>query len=229
MIGFTSEKKENVNIEEIDFEYFQTRTKVRYTEGDNHVNGNAHIRIRKDSLIWFSISPSIGLEATRIMITKDTAIVINRMDKEYYVFNFDEISRYFNFKVDFELIQSILLGNLARPIDDNTQVAKENNYYLVKQKSGPLDIQSFVLVENKKIETVLISENATSNFMTLKYSEFKETGGYLFPKVCQINLTYKTKKGPLVTSINLQHNKAEISDKPLKFPFNIPSKYEAFK
>lgn len=229
MVGFKSEKKENVNIEEINFEYFQTRTKVRYSEGDKQVNGNAHIRIRKDSLIWFSISPSIGLEATRIMITKDTAIVINRMDKEYYIFNFDEISRYFNFKVDFELIQSILLGNLARPIDDNTQVAKENNYYLVKQKSGPLDIQSFVLVENKKIETVLISENATSNFMTLKYSEFKETGGYLFPKVCQINLTYKTKKGPLVTSINLQHNKAEISDKPLKFPFNIPSKYEAFK
>lgn len=229
IVGIKSGKKENVNIEEIDFDYFLTKTKVRYSEGDKQVNGNAHIRIKKDSLIWFSVSPSIGLEATRVMITKDTAIVINRMDKEYYIFNFDEISRYFNFKVDFELIQSILLGNLARPIDDNTQVAKENNYYLVKQKSGPLDIQSFVLMDNKKIETVLINENATSNFMTLKYSEFKETSDYLFPKVCQVNLTYKAKKGPLVTSINLQHNKVEISDKPLKFPFNIPSKYEAFK
>lgn len=227
LIGFKS--KENVNIEEIDFDYFQTRTKVRYSEGDKQVNGNAHIRIKKDSLIWFSVSPSVGLEATRVMITKDTAIVINRMDKEYYIFNFEEISRYFNFKVDFELIQSIILGNLARPIDDNTQIAKENNYYMVKQQSGPLDIQSFVLMDNKKIETVLINETATSNFMTLKYSEFKETGHYHFPKVCQVNLTYKTKKGPQVTSINLQHNKAEISDKKLKFPFNIPAKYEAFK
>ena len=229
IVGIKSEKKENLNIEEIDFDYFQTRTKVRYAEGDKQVIGNAHIRIKKDSLIWFSISPSIGLEATRVMISKDTAIVINRMDKEYYIFNFDEISRYFNFKIDFELIQSILIANLARPVDDNTQVANENNYYLVKQKSGPLDIQSFILKDNKKIETVLINEEATSNFMTLKYSEFKETDGYLFPKICQINLTYKAKKGPLVTSINFQHNKAEILDKPLKFPFNIPSKYEAFK
>ena len=229
IVGIKSEKKESLNIEEIDFDYFQTRTKVRYAEGDKQINGNAHIRIKKDSLIWFSVSPSIGLEATRVMITKDTAIVINRMDKEYYIFNFKEISRYFNFEIDFDLIQSILLGNLAIPIDDYTQVAKESNYYLVKQKSGPLDIQSYVLVENKKIETVLINEEKTSNFMTLKYSEFKETGSYLFPKVCQVNLTYKAKKGPLVTSINLQHNKAEISDKPLKFPFNIPSKYEAFK
>jgi len=229
MIGFNSDKKNNVNIEEIDFEYFQTRTKVRYTEGDKQVNGNAHIRIKKDSLIWFSISPSVGLEATRVMITKDTAIVINRMDKEYYIFNFEEISRYFNFKVDFELIQSIILGNLAREIDDKTQIAKENNYYLIKQTSGPLDIQSFVLIDNKKIETVLINEIETSNFMTLKYSEFKETSNYLFARNCQINLTYKAKKGPMVTSINLQHHRADISDKPLKFPFNIPSKYEAFK
>lgn len=227
LIGFKSKK--NVDIEEIDFEYFHTRTKVRYSEGDKQVIGNAHIRIKKDSLIWFSVSPSIGLEATRVMITKDTAIVINRMDKEYYIFNFEEISRYFNFKIDFELIQSVLLGNLARPIDDDTKIAKENEYYMVKQQSGPLDIQSFVLMDNKKIETVLINETATSNFMTLKYSEFKETSEFLFPKFCQVNLTYKAKKGPLVTSINLQHNKAEISNKPLKFPFNIPAKYEAFK
>ena len=228
LIGIKSKKKD-VQVEEIDFDYFQMKTKVRYAEGDKQVNGNASIRIKKDSLIWFSVSPSIGIEATRVMISKDTAIVINRMDKEYYIFNFEEISRYFNFKIDFELIQSILLGNLARPIDDQTLVAKENNYFMVKQQSGPLDIQSFVLIENKKIETVLIKENETSNFMTLKYGEFKETNEYLFPKVCQINLTYKAKKGPIVTSINLQHNRAEISEKPLKFPFNIPAKYEAFK
>lgn len=228
LIGFKSKKKD-VNVEEIDFDYFMTRTKVRYAEGDKQVNGNANIRIKKDSLIWFSVSPSIGLEATRVMISKDTALVINRMDKEYYIFNFDEISRYFNFKVDFDLIQSILLGNLARPIDGDTKIAKENDYYMIKQGSGPLDIQSFVLMDTKKIETVLINEVKTSNFMTLKYSEFKETSEYLFPKICQINLTYKAKKGPLVTSIYLQHNKAEISDKPLKFPFNIPAKYEAFK
>jgi hypothetical protein len=228
-IGIKSRKKSPANIEEIDFDYFLARTKVRYSEGDKQINGNANIRIKKDSVIWFSISPSIGIEATRVMITKDTAIVINRMDKEYYIFNFDEISRYFDFKIDYDLIQSIILGNLAKPIDENTKIAKENDYVLIKQKSGPLDLQSYVLADNKKIETVLINERATSNFLTLKYDEFKETGGYLFPNVCQVNLTYKAKKGPVVTSINLEHRRAEISDKPLKFPFNIPEKYEAFK
>ena len=229
LIGFRSNTPKDINVAEIDFDYFQARTKVRYIEGDKHVNGNANIRIKKDSLIWFSVSPSIGIEATRVMITKDTAIVLNRMDKEYYIFNFDEISRYFNFKVDFQLIQSILLGNLARPIDGETKIAKDGDYYMIKQTSGPLDIQSFVLTNNKKIETVLVNEEKTKNFMTLKYSEFKPLDVFLFPKICQVNLTYQAKKGPLVTSINLQHNRTEISEKPLKFPFKIPSKYEAFK
>jgi hypothetical protein len=228
-IGIKTRSEASEHIEEIDFDYFMTKTKVRYSEGDKQVNGNANIRIRKDSLIWFSVSPSIGIEATRVMITKDTAIVINRLDKEYYVFNFDEISRYFNFRVDFDMIQSIIIGNLARPIDENTKVAKENQYYMIKQKSEPLDLQSYVLVENKKIETVLINEEKTSNFLTLKYSDFKEAGQYLFPSTCQVNLTYKSKKGPVVTSINLDHRRAEIATKPLKFPFNIPEKYEAFK
>src|SRR5210317_1349834 len=87
IVGFKSKKK-GLNVEEIDFDYFHSRTKVRYAEGDKQVNGNANVRIKKDSLIWISISPSIGIEATRMMISKDTAIIINRMDKEYYVFNF---------------------------------------------------------------------------------------------------------------------------------------------
>ena len=224
-----SKKTADINIEEIEFDYFTTKTKVKYSEGDKQVNGTANIRIKKDSLIWISISPSIGIEASRITITKDTAIVINRIEKEYYVFTYDEISRYFNFRIDYNMIQAILLGNLVKPAKENTKIAKEGQYFLIKQKSDHLDIQSYILSDNKKIETVLITEDATNNFMTLKYGDYKETGAYLFARNCLVNLTYKANKGPVVTSINLQHNKADISDKPLKFPFNIPDKYEAFK
>ena len=229
LIGYKSPKISDVNVSEIDFHYLQTKTKVNYAEGEKQVNGIANIRICKDSLIWISLSPAVGIEASRIMINRDTALVINRLDKEFYIFNFEEISRYFNFKIDFNLIQAILLGNLAVPLDENSKVAKDGNYFLVKQKSGPLDLQTFILLDNRKIETMLINEAETSNFLTLKYSDFKELNEYLFGKVCQMNLTYKAKKGPLVTSVNLQHNKAEISDKPLKFPFNVPEKYEVFK
>ncbi len=221
--------KEKFNVQDVDFKYMTARSKVRYQEGNKQVNGNAHIRMRKDSVIWFSVTPSVGLEVTRGMITPDTVLILNRMDKEYYVFTFTEISRYFNFQIDYQLIQNILLGNLPMPVGDDSRIAKENNYYMVKQAHGALNFQSFVNMSNMKVETVLVTEKPSDNFMTMKYSDFEPVNNYLFPFACLINLTYKSEKGPSVTSVNLTHNKIDISDKPLKFPFNIPNKYEAFK
>ena len=70
-----------------------------------------------------------------------------------------------------------------------------------------------------------MKELGSKNQMTLKYSNFSNINQYLFPKVCQVNLTYDTPNGPIVTSVNIQHNRAEIAEKELKFPFNIPTKY----
>ncbi len=221
--------KSQLKVANIDFEYFNARTKVKYREGNRRINGNAHIRIKKDSIIWLSVSPSVGIEVTRILITPDTVLILNRLDKVFYKFGFEEISKYFSFEVNFSLIQAIMLGNLPGAIDDKTIVNKEGDYYVVKQHSGSLDIQSFINNATSKVETVLLNEKPTNNNMTLKYSEFDMLTNYLFPYNCLINLTYKSDKGPLVTSITLKYTKAEIPDKPLKFPFNIPNKYEAVK
>ena len=41
-----------------------------------------------------------------------------------------------------------------------------------------------------------------------------------------ISLFYAANKGTLNTVIEFEYSKAEIEDKPLKFPFTIPKKYE---
>jgi len=228
-IRFKSRDTKAFQVEELDFDYFDARSKVRFVEGDRQVNGYARIRIRKDSLIWFSVSPPVGLEVTRALITPDTIWILNRLDKEFYIFNYKEISRYFNFDINFQLIQSMVLGNLPKPISAKSRVAKNQEYYMVKQDDDKFNIESYVNLENRKVETVMINEVPTNNMLMLNYTEFKELEQYLFPYNCLVNLTYKTKDGQLITSLNLQYNKAEISDKPLKFPFNVPNKYEEFK
>ncbi len=221
--------KSHFKVADIDFDYFNAKTKVKYHEGDKRINGTAHIRIKKDSIIWISLSPSVGIEVTRIMITPDTVLIINRLDKIFYKFGFEEVSKYFSFNVNFSIIQGILLGNLTMPIDKNTDIQEEGNFYFIRQDDGALDIQSYINAKTMKVETVLVNEKSTNNFLTLKYTEFGNLSKAVFPYNCLINLTYKSKKGPLVTSITLKYAKAEIPDKPLKFPFNIPKKYEAFE
>jgi hypothetical protein len=218
----------NKYVEELDFKYFDANSKIRYQEGAKQVAGNAKIRICKDSVIWFSISPPLGFEVTRALITPDTIWILNRMDKEFYVFNYREISRYFNFDVDYHLIQSIVLGNLPQPLDADSRVAREKDYFMIKQKRGDLNIQSFVNMKNKKLETVVMKEAPSNNTLMLNYEDFQPANQFLFPHQCQVNLKYTSNQGPIVTSLKLQHNRTEITDRPLKFPFTIPKKYEVF-
>ena len=228
LVSISTEDR-NAYVNELDFDYFDANSKVRYQEGDKHVTGNAKIRIRKDSAIWFSVSPSLGFEVTRALITPDTIWILNRMDKEFYVFNYKEISRYFNFAVDYQMLQSMLLGNLPRPLTAESRVAKENQYFMIKQKDGSIDIESFINTSNKKLETVVMKQTPSNNTLMLNYEDFKETSQFLFPYLCLVNLKYSTNQGPMVTTLRLEHSKAEISDKPLKFPFTIPKKYDIFE
>ena len=228
-IAVTPTDTEDKIVELFDFDYFVSKAKLRYQEGSKSVNGTANIRIRKDSLIWCSISPNVGVEVTRALISPDTILIINRVDKEYYVFNYAEISRYFDFPVDYNLIESVLLGNLMLPIDGSTRIARNDKQLLLKQEEGHLDFQTSVNSEIRKVENVLITEQPRDKTMNIGYTDFKSVGHLLFPHTMQMSLTSKSDRGTKVTSLNLAFNKAEMSDKPLKFPFTLPEKYEAFK
>jgi hypothetical protein len=48
----------------------------------------------------------------------------------------------------------------------------------------------------------------------------------MFPYDGTINVFYKTESGLLNTTIIFEYTKAEVGDKELKFPFNIPKKYD---
>lgn len=219
------EKYKKLEVEEVNFDYFESKTKIRYETGDHKINGTASIRIKRDSIIWISLSPSLGIEVTRSIITPDTIIVVNRLDKEYYTFDFDDISQYFSFEIDFGLLQSILMAGLPTDPALADDISQTGNYTKLSQKKGLLTIESYINNDLKKLETVIIKQRYSQNQLTFKYSNFFPLSNMLYPKNCAVNLTYDTPEGPSITSVDIQHNRAEISDKPLRFPFNIPDKY----
>ncbi|MDH4298827.1 MAG: DUF4292 domain-containing protein, partial [Cyclobacteriaceae bacterium] len=65
----------------------------------------------------------------------------------------------------------------------------------------------------------------SNNSLVINYSNFQPIGSKLFPYNGTISLFYKTLGGSLNTTIIFEYNRAEVGDKELKFPFNIPKKY----
>ncbi|MEQ9426486.1 MAG: DUF4292 domain-containing protein [Cyclobacteriaceae bacterium] len=216
-----------LNLQEFDFDYLTAKAKFQFDNEKNDLKATANIRIRKDSVIWMSISPTLGIEAARALFTTDSITIMDRIHKRYVVFDYQKISEKYNFKITYSLIQDILLGNMSNPIVREDKVTKETRHFLVLQDRGSLKMENFVGLQTMKLERSHWLDIPTQNTLSINYSNFQLVNEFVFPFENQIILKYKgADDKPSDTLINIDFNKAEISDKKERFPFNIPDKYE---
>ncbi len=217
--------RNKLEVQEIDFDYFSGKAKVNYKDDKLDIKARANIRIRKDSVIWISFS-AIGIQGARCLINKDSITIMNMVKKEYYVFNYDSLSKQFNFNVDYDAIQAVTLGNLIKKKDRTDQVEDTEDYFILEQKSGGVSINNFVNHKTMKIERVEMLEPNSKNTAVIRYYDFQMVENHGFPYSAIISLFYKVNAGTLNTVIEFEYSKAEIEDRELKFPFNIPKKYD---
>ncbi len=213
-----------LDIESINFDYFQGKARMVLKDGSKERDVKANIRIRKDSVIWMTFSV-IGVQGGKALINKDSITVVSNLDKEYYVFEYAELSKRFNFEINYQVVQAAMLGNLIMDRSDDDQIEQQVSTFLLKQHSGTVDVVNFVNAASMKIEKVDMKETDSNNSLVINYSNFQPLQDRAFPYNGTISLVYKTVAGLLNTTIIFEYNKAEVGDKELKFPFNIPKKY----
>ncbi|MGK7390927.1 MAG: DUF4292 domain-containing protein [Candidatus Cyclobacteriaceae bacterium M2_1C_046] len=218
-------EKKALDVREIDFEYFSGKAKINFKDSDHDVKAKANIRIKKDSLIWITFS-AVGIQGARVLMNRDSITILNLMKKEYYVFYYDSLSKKFNFDINFESIQATALGNLIFEREEDDEVIRKEEFYILRQASKQVLVDNFVNRETRKIERVEMIEPQSVNKATIIYQDFNVLEDRAFPFSAAISLFYAAKQGTLNTIINFEYSKAEFEDKELKFPFTISTKYE---
>lgn len=221
----SSTPKTSFNIEEIDFEYFEGKSRMILRDSKKEREVKAAIRIRKDSVIWMKFNV-IGIQGGMALINKDSITIVSTVDKEYYVFDYRELSKRFNLDINYNVIQSAMLGNpiIARKPEDEVQ--QESSMYILKQQAGTINVVNYINAATMKIEKVELKEGNSSNSLVINYSNFQPVGDKVFPYNGTINLFYKAVSGLLNTTIIFDYNKAEVGSRQLRFPFNIPKRYD---
>lgn len=224
-LGFGYDPKAELALEEINFEYISTTTKFKYKDGQSKQKAKANIRIKKDSLIWFTLSNGVGIEGFRGKITKDSLVMIDRINKQVSSFSFDSLSERFNFEFNFELFQAVLVGNMPVDVSKADVLSKQSNNYLVTQKAGKLRIQNKISSKSRRLENLKASTLENKNTLELKYSDFKFLEEKAFAYKAMMILTYFKEGKKEEATIDIEHSRVKIENKPLRFPFNIPSRY----
>lgn len=218
-------------INNVDFNYLTTSSKIKFDNGDKNFGATANIRVKKDSIIWVSITPGFGIEVARALITQDSVKYMNRLDKEYDQYSFEELSRMFNFEMSFDLLQAVLLGNIPLGVRPEDKISRKGNFFIVTQEDDSLLIENFVGTQSGKLERVAIveqerkSNSKQQNTLNLNYADFQHIGAQRIPFKSDVSLDYQRSGQKKRTEVNIQHKKASFEDEALRFPFSIPDKY----
>lgn len=219
------EPPKTLDIEEIDFGYLHSKARMIFKDEKKERDVKANIRIRKDSVIWMTFSV-IGVQGGKALINKDSITIVSTVDKEYYVFDYVELSKRFNFKIDYAVLEAAMLGNPIRAKQPTDEIGREGEFDKLMQKEGSVTIKNLINPIIKKIEQVELVEATTNNTLKLQYSNFQPLGEKSYPYNGVVSIFYKTTAGIINNTITFEYNKVEVGDKELKFPFNIPKRYD---
>lgn len=217
-----------VTVNNLDFTYFTSRGRVQYESTDSRQSSAMTIRIKKDSVIWISLVPALGIEAVRAKITRDSIIIVDRIHRNYYAGNFDILRERFNIDLNFDILQNVIVGNYtpAGP-GQNERLLEETPHQHTQQKRSDLIIDQFIDVSNYKLVRLEAQDQGTNNRMTANYSEFSQLGPWPFANAVLISLQGRSGGTPTSTTVSLNHRQASITETDLSFPFSVPAGYEA--
>ena len=214
-------------IDEVDYEYLSSKSKFQYKNENQLINATLNTRIKKNEKIWFSIRVALGIEGFRGLITKDEFKLIDRVNKRVIISTPKIIEKEFKIKLDFEQIESILVGNLLYKISESDKILREGNIYKIVQQNQSIQTQNIISVKTSKIEKLIVFDEFTNYLLTVDYDDFKPLGTLLFPvKHSYTSISYTDDISvPVITNIIFKYNKVSRTNKALRFPFKIPSKY----
>jgi hypothetical protein len=222
-VRFIQAMRDTIIRQKINYTTFNAKVDVDYTGGDGKkYNVNANIRMYKDSLIWVSVNAILGIEAMRLLITKDSVKLINKLDKYYSARSVSFLQEVTALPLDLSTFQELIIGNPVY-LDTNIVSYSKNGEEVSLLSLGSV-FRHFItihandkVVQHSKMDDVDVLRNRTCDLIYEKYEDKK---GPRFSTRRQITVSEKSKLDVKLDFKNYDFNET------LSFPFNVPKNYE---
>ncbi len=120
---------------------------------------SGQLRMRKDSLVWLSVTATMGVEVLRSKVNNDSIWILNRLEKTYLAEPLDSVAVQLGIPISLPWIQTLLLDNNEGLPPVENQIVQLKTFFMgnlsakVKYKNIKLDEKtSFPLKITDKIE-----------------------------------------------------------------------------
>lgn len=221
--GFLLDKLKQVKASQI--RTLSAKARITVGGAGEEMQANASLVWIRDSIVWVNIK-KFGFEAARVLITRDSVYMLNRLEKSYTVEGLDALQRQYNLPDGFPLLQQIILANAWLFPDMPLQPGIKDGLHDLKGSDGRyaaeygLEEGTFLL----RKETFIHQKDAGS--LSLAFDGYKKLpGAGLFPYLRHVQ-AYSSENGQTEFSIELSD--VELNE-PVVYRFEVPDYYKRRK
>jgi len=226
---------DSVMAHEFSFEWLSLKASVEYTAQNETESFDVNLRVRKDSAIWISITPLLGIEAVRVLVTHDNMQILDRVHKTYTVRDFDYLDDFLKARLNYEIIQAVLVGNYFPYLkneklksvyeEDSCTILSTLNKRKLRRAMEDKDpnkpvIQDFWVSSAYRITRSRMEDDKLNRSLEATYSNFTEAGNKLMPGNILVTLTASKP-----VTIKVEYSKITAGE-PVSIPFSVPDRYE---
>lgn len=197
----------------VHYDWISAKAKIEIIEGTDKTEFTANFRIRQDSAIWISISPALGLEAARVLMTKDSIRVIDRLNKRYHGENYSFFKKYTSLDVSFETIQNLVEGNPIFEEEKQFNVSSNDSAYFLSW--GDSVTTNSITLNRQFMNIMQEIHDGSSGSVKTSTQQYDPQYNPPFPLWRKIEVRH-----PSETQIVITFSKVKVNE-PMKLPFNV--------
>ncbi len=202
---------------------FSAKMKVHYEGSDGKdYELTAFVRLEKDKRIWISVNATLlGIEVFRVLITPDSAKVLNKVDKVYQLRSISYLQEISHLPFDFNVLQSIILGNPIY-LDSNIVFYRKDLQGISVLSVGPvfrnyLTLNNDFTLKHSKLDDV---DQFKARNCDITYGQYEKYDTVFFSTYRKIAVAEKAR-----LDVEISFTKYSFNDN-LDFPFSIPKNYK---
>jgi hypothetical protein len=204
------------------FSYYESSGSMEYATEGSKMELSVAIVMEKDRYIMLTITALLGIEAARVLITQDSISILNRLQREHIVTNFDYIANLANVKLDLRQLQSMIAGNPPFVPDLAKAYPDTMLQYIVFSHFATPELKQTVYASQRNLKTqkVMLADRTGTKELKMNYDDFYANSGNQYPK--DININIRAEKN-IDCKLRLSYF---AFDKKKEINFAIPKSYK---
>ncbi len=217
-----------VHARHAEFDFFDTHFSGLASVDGMQYNVGGQIRIRRDSAIYISVAPVLGIEVARLVATPDSLLFLNRLENTYYKGAWQALEGFIGLDgLDYYMLQALLVGNDFDHLGSSRFSARNDRGMIYLHAPAryavgpdPWDHSLWVDQDTYRIRQFTAYEGSGSRSLQVRYPGHATVHGQLLPN--QFTLVVSDPMNRM--ELDLRFSRLSINQ-PRPIRFSVPAGY----